>query len=66
MGSILDVSIHAPRTGRDMPAEEPPAGAPSFNPRAPHGARLNVIIKQDEEDHVSIHAPRTGRDQPHA
>ena len=36
---ITDVSIHAPRTGRDHRHVDPDGGEPSFNPRAPHGAR---------------------------
>jgi len=34
-----EVSIHAPRAGRDPPAAARPPGFESFNPRAPRGAR---------------------------
>ena len=61
MAAVANVSIHAPRVGRDMfsVSSAPPR---RFNPRAPRGARrperiisLAVI--------VSIHAPRVGRDR---
>src|SRR5437868_5609792 len=35
------VSIHAPRTGRDYQSAPQKRFHRSFNPRAPHGARLN-------------------------
>ena len=36
----LDVSIHAPRVGRDRRCAHRVYKSPSFNPRAPRGARL--------------------------
>ena len=36
------VSIHAPRAGRDLRADNPLLSLHSFNPRAPCGARLGV------------------------
>ena len=59
----LNVSIHAPRVGRD-PAH-PPAAVfrRCFNPRAPRGARRHHRVQQRRLHHVSIHAPRVGRDQ---
>ena len=56
------VSIHAPRTGRDfsgLAIRRLPAG---FNPRAPHGARRLDHSRCTPSPLVSIHAPRTGRD----
>ena len=35
----------------------------SFNPRAPHGARLALGAPSVQDPGVSIHAPRTGRDE---
>ena len=59
----LDISIHAPRVGRDQPSEGC-AGIPCyFNPRAPCGARLEYGEIGYEQEMISIHAPRVGRDQ---
>ena len=33
-----------------------------FNPRAPYGARLQVVCFRNLADYISIHAPHTGRD----
>ena len=57
------VSIHAPRTGRDMLRRWPGRSQSCFNPRAPHGARQPGDGHQKTRPLVSIHAPRTGRDQ---
>ena len=38
-----NVSIHAPRTGRDRIRKLVPSLATSFNPRAPHGARPALL-----------------------
>ena len=38
---------------------------PSFNPRAPRGARLNGFIHLSLRSRVSIHAPHVGRDKLH-
>ncbi|EFR40816.1 hypothetical protein HMPREF9162_2208 [Selenomonas sp. oral taxon 137 str. F0430] len=39
---ISDVSIHAPRAGRDRRPKQQPCAAAGFNPRAPCGARRTV------------------------
>ncbi len=41
--TIERVSIHAPRTGRDIQKNTPDNGSYRFNPRAPHGARPAAI-----------------------
>ena len=56
------VSIHAPRAGRDMIAALTGGYSGSFNPRAPCGARQNVLRHRTIDTVVSIHAPRAGRD----
>ena len=71
------VSIHAPRTGRDLRTLRIIIGRAGFNPRAPHGARrpsaaisgrlpsVSIHAPSQALAHdlpVSIHAPRTGRD----
>ena len=38
------ISIHAPRMGRDTLAATLAAGLRDFNPRAPHGARLQGVF----------------------
>ena len=56
------VSIHAPRAGRD---HRPPGLCPTgkcFNPRAPCGARPISKPPRIRSAPVSIHAPRAGRD----
>ena len=41
--NAMEVSIHAPRTGRDTEIRNSPAPARRFNPRAPHGARRQLL-----------------------
>ena len=60
---ISNVSIHAPRVGRDSGDCSAGRGGVSFNPRAPCGARLDISIRARRRDGVSIHAPRVGRDR---
>jgi len=57
-----DVSIHAPRVGRDKILRSNARQRDRFNPRAPRGARH--VRKYDDTGAVcvSIHAPRVGRD----
>ena len=40
-GRAVVISIHAPRTGSDVLLMAKFATAPDFNPRSPHGERLN-------------------------
>ena len=57
------ISIHAPREGRDQTASASSCAMRNFNPRAPRGARrLLAGIKIKGKD-ISIHAPREGRDR---
>ena len=57
------VSIHAPRAGRDSKGIYIcTMAAVCFNPRAPCGARLQLVHKHPGGHSVSIHAPRAGRD----
>ena len=60
--SRLQVSIHAPRGGRDIPAGGIGVAAMCFNPRAPWGARPLAKDRVLRITQVSIHAPRGGRD----
>ena len=57
------VSIHAPRTGRDLGQMSQVSQVLGFNPRAPYGARPVSPAWADDVPVVSIHAPRTGRDR---
>ena len=59
---IKNVSIHAPRVGRDPFCHSTPNGTTSFNPRAPCGARHRLYRLRGRPVLVSIHAPRVGRD----
>ena len=38
----MAISTHAPRTGSDVAGQADSAGREHFNPRSPHGERLNV------------------------
>ena len=58
----VDVSIHAPRAGRDSRHIPHQRGWQRFNPRAPRGARPTHIAQTANPNPVSIHAPRAGRD----
>ena len=60
--NITDVSIHAPRAGRDKTYILFSEYHPCFNPRAPCGARRFLYRFHGVSIHVSIHAPRAGRD----
>ena len=43
----------------------PPISTPklNFNPRSPHGERLEFIMFIASDSTISIHAPRTGSDE---
>ena len=56
------ISIHAPRTGSDLPGRFPSAAAAYFNPRSPHGERPPRRGRTRRRNGISIHAPRTGSD----
>ena len=58
------ISIHAPRTGSDEYIHRRTfKRTANFNPRSPHGERLQSIWHTAGSFHISIHAPRTGSDQ---
>ena len=56
------ISIHAPREGRDCPHRGREQVRRYFNPRAPRGARLEMLMSIVDGIIISIHAPREGRD----
>ena len=56
------ISIHAPRVGRDAGFFAGGRYRTHFNPRAPCGARLDVLFARERVAVISIHAPRVGRD----
>ena len=58
----MDISIHAPRVGRDDLDDAKDDAAEDFNPRAPCGARLSFRRRASASVPISIHAPRVGRD----
>ena len=57
-----EISIHAPRMGRDRIRGFAGIRNNNFNPRAPHGARLTACRGFSRQSVISIHAPRMGRD----
>ena len=57
-----DISIHAPRTGSDAFPHIVQEFANDFNPRSPHGERLEAGEWLFTVKNISIHAPRTGSD----
>ena len=56
------ISIHAPRTGSDKSRHTATFSAQNFNPRSPHGERLESACQNENAGNISIHAPRTGSD----
>ena len=60
---VENISIHAPRVGRDGQKHARSMAGTDFNPRAPCGARpgsgRNCVCHRA----ISIHAPRVGRDK---
>ena len=60
---VLEVSIHAPRAGRDNMRLPRLSCGYGFNPRAPRGARPIILLSLFSVRNVSIHAPRAGRDR---
>ena len=61
-GSLYPISIHAPRMGSDLPEHRHTAWQYHFNPRSPHGERLDLPSGARVIPHISIHAPRMGSD----
>ena len=59
---VCDISIHAPRTGSDAFPCLAARAYSNFNPRSPHGERLNMGARTVRLNIISIHAPRTGSD----
>ena len=62
MQIILEISIHAPRTGSDRGAVCNNILCRYFNPRSPHGERRQPHGANAPQFGISIHAPRTGSD----
>ena len=56
------ISIHAPHTGSDKSARLRRYPDYNFNPRSPHGERLDGNAEIQVNDIISIHAPHTGSD----
>ena len=56
------ISIHAPRTGSDVPPPRHGGAHQDFNPRSPHGERRTSGRHPCGHPAISIHAPRTGSD----
>ena len=57
------ISTHAPRTGSDATARRGTPHSFHFNPRSPHGERLDVLLAGAHDVDISTHAPRTGSDR---
>ena len=60
---LPQISIHAPRVGRDFLRIRQKKGRRHFNPRAPCGARRGAYRRRIFRLLISIHAPRVGRDR---
>ena len=60
---MLQISIHAPRTGSDRVIVTASSVNIHFNPRSPHGERLAREGLRADSGKISIHAPRTGSDR---
>ena len=59
---LIRISIHAPLAGRDYHRHTRRCGHRYFNPRAPCGARPEIILVFRHGVEISIHAPLAGRD----
>ena len=62
MNGSQGISIHAPRTGSDFDSWDEMLEPGNFNPRSPHGERLETPEEIGAGEIISIHAPRTGSD----
>ena len=62
MTTTKQISIHAPRAGRDGEEIRLDGLNIYFNPRAPCGARQKEVCVSTPTNKISIHAPRAGRD----
>ena len=58
----LQISTHAPRTGSDSAWVIVYRAGTHFNPRSPHGERLDSLADSSLQVAISTHAPRTGSD----
>ena len=59
-----DISIHAPRAGRDTTTAPPKLGTPAFQSTRPVRGATRPLDDLLDRDAISIHAPRAGRDWP--
>ena len=59
---FVRISTHAPRTGSDDFSDSAATLIPYFNPRSPHGERLDYARCHPINPKISTHAPRTGSD----
>ena len=59
----VEISIHAPLAGRDLIPRAACFFIAYFNPRAPCGARLALVLHGSQILEISIHAPLAGRDR---
>ena len=58
----MDISIHAPREGRDALLHAHRAQLPHISIHAPREGRDLDLVTIGADDDISIHAPREGRD----
>ena len=57
----VQISIHAPHTGRDSPSNQPYGRPPHFNPRAPYGARPLIVVFFCPPNYFNPRAPYGAR-----
>ena len=62
---VYNISIHAPREGRDPFQTYKYRGRQDFNPRAPRGARRSETIRDSREINFNPRAPRGARPKTH-
>ena len=61
--TTVEISIHAPRVGSDLPLLRGESRPRYFNPRSPCGERLSRSTLSSLRYMISIHAPRVGSDK---
>ena len=62
--AVVDISIHAPRTGSDALQRTIASAGLHFNPRSPHGERLNLVHAPAALQNFNPRSPHGERREP--
>ncbi len=62
LSELVDISTHAPHTGRDLSSADIKTGGQNFNPRAPYGARrTGQLARKGQSTYFNPRAPYGAR-----